>query len=1091
MIKTIMAGYIQPVKMLNITLLVALTLTSASVLAERPAEVKFNQHIRPILSDKCFHCHGPDKADREADLRLDTAEGILSDLGGYFAIVPKKPEESEVYKRITHADPDERMPPLSIHKTLSKEEIALIEQWIEEGAMWQDHWSYEPISQEQAPKVTQNDWVSNPIDNFVLNRLELEQLTPAAQANKHTLIRRVSFDLTGLPPSPEQINAFVNDQSANAYENLVDNLLASPAYGEHRAQYWLDAARYTDTHKFHFDNYRSIWPYRDWVVNAFNNNMAFDQFTIEQLAGDLLPNATLDQKVASGFNRNNATTHEGGVIDAEYEAIYAKDRTETMSTVWLGLTTGCANCHDHKFDPISQKEFFQLSAFFRNTTQKARDGNVFDTLPSIRVPNKVDRITKAELETQLKTKQAVFDNLASELEPEFNQWLASSKSNQNKSQQHGVAKDKLTLNLTGDENINLHNPKTHQNQGYFSVNQASYGETGMLEPLLYDQPFTISFWLKIPKKSKVKSLLRQVVLGENKKPFEEGASQWLVELYKNKIKFSISNGDVAGLQNHIWGMMNKPLAVNKWQHVVINYDGLASSKSFKYYINGEYQSSKNDGINQYGVKPFKSIGKSTALLIGKQPAKAGGNAPAAKKQKIANDLAKMQKSQYVNLRDINIYQNALSPQNIQALGAVNLLAQKTSDAQYSAAEKQHLLAYYLTEVNSKSQALDREINLLSQKVQKIDQRSPVTLITQERQDQVPFAHILIRGAYDKLGEKVVSATPAVLPKIKINDTDSDDDKANSRLDLANWLMRDDHPLTARVTVNRFWQSVFGQGLVKTAGDFGSQGTPPSHPMLLDWLAADFKDNGWDIKRTMKQIVMSSTYRQSSDVTAESYKNDPDNTLLARGPRYRLEAETIRDQVLYLSGLLVDKRGGPGVNPYQPQGLWKAVGFSGSNTLNFVQGTGEDLYRKSLYTFRKATAPAPIMGVFDAPDRETCSVNREITNTPLQALLLMNDPQFIEAARHMAEIIMTSSSDNKFRQLAETSLGRSVDDATIASLEKSYQRISALYQQAPEQAELLINIGDSTPDATLDKIELANWTMLASQVFNLDEFNTKY
>ena len=539
MIKNRIDDYVQAVKKLNTTLLVALALTSTAT----SAEVKFNQDIRPILSDKCFHCHGPDEADREANLRLDTPDGILTDLGGYFAIVPNNPEASEVYKRIIHPDPDERMPPLSMHKNLSEAEIALIKQWIAEGATWQDHWSFEPISQEQAPQVVKKDWVTNPIDNFVLKRLEQEKLTPAIEADKHTLIRRVSFDLTGMPASQAQISAFVNDQSANAYEKLVDNLLASPAYGEHRAQYWLDAARYTDTHGFHFDNYRSIWPYRDWVVNAFNKNMPFDQFSVEQLAGDLLPNATLDQKVASGFNRNNPTTHEGGVIDAEYEAIYAQDRTETMSTVWMGLTTGCANCHDHKFDPISQKEFFQLSAFFRNTTQKARDGNVFDTLPSIRVPNKVDRVNKEKLLAKVKAKQKAYDKLASDIEPDFKQWFAgiSADLNNNQDKQFSIAKDKLTLNLVGNEKLALNNLKGQKKQDYFSVNQASYGETGMLEPLLYDQPFTISFWLKLPKKNTVKTLLSQVVLGKNNKPYENGASQWLVELYKNKLKFSISN----------------------------------------------------------------------------------------------------------------------------------------------------------------------------------------------------------------------------------------------------------------------------------------------------------------------------------------------------------------------------------------------------------------------------------------------------------------------------------------------------------------------------------------------------------------------
>ncbi len=1060
------------------------------------AEIQFNKDIRPILSDNCFHCHGPDKDDRKANLRLDTAEGLLTDLGGHFAVVPGNPEKSEVYKRITHKNPEERMPPKSMHKVLSEQEISTIYAWIKQGAQWQNHWSFEPIADVPIPPIKQRDWAKTPIDSFILSRLEQEQLSASAQADKRTLIRRLALDLTGLPPSQQLIQQFVNDDSANAYEKVVDKLLALPAYGEHQAHYWLDAARYADTHGLHLDNLRSIWPYRDWVVNAFNQNMPFDQFSIEQLAGDLLPNPTQEQLVATGFVRSNPSTNEGGAIEEEYAAIYAKDRTETLSTVWLGLTTGCAGCHDHKFDPISQKEFYQLTAFFRNTTEKPMDGNAMDYPPSIHVLSAQDKLLKESLAVKDKTLKSKLKAIATENKSELSSWIKQLDGQQ----PVPIENSHLVFHLPADEGANnqlttyVDDKKSsakvsgkyqwvNGKQGKaLAINQSTLIELGNTAEFNYRDRFSVSFWLKVPKeKIKSQAIIGRIDVDPNKGWWsgESTTSGWFVELSnENSLKLALNYGESSFIEGSLWNVIK----ADTWQHFTIQYNGTASQKSFQYYVDGEeIQDAQARSLSTEEFNKVANTKISNPLAVGFVQ-----NPYAHKENRLDKEvMAKQQASPFVAVQDLRVYNMILTENENHLIAKMpeikSALATNTNDL--SEAQKDLLADYYASQISVAGKALTAQrISHLPQ-IADIEKHSPITLVLQEKANSSPSAHVLNRGLYDDKGEEVFSSTLAVLPSI-------DKSENLNRLDLAKWLVRDDHPLTARVTVNRFWQYLFGKGLVETAGDFGSQGTPPTHPELLDWLANDFKNNGWDVKRVIKQMVMSATYQQSSKITSELKEKDPLNQLYARSSRYRLDAEVIRDQALHVSGLLIDKVGGKPVKPYQPDGLWKTVAYVDSNTAKFVQDYGENLYRKSLYTFRKRTASPPGMALFDAPDRESCVVQRDQTNTPLQALLLMNDPQFIEAARVMAESVLKANTEDKFSYLIEHSLGRKPDEFMLKTLKNSYQNLKRLYLTSETAADELINIGESQADEQLDPIELASWTMLANQVFNLDEFITK-
>jgi hypothetical protein len=1041
--------------------------------------VNFQRQVRPILSDNCFLCHGPDKGTRMANLRLDIHDGAFETRKNGAVIVPGKPEESLLIKRISSDNPSYRMPPVFAHKTLTADQKNILRRWVEQGAQWKDHWAFIPPTRPALPTVEDTKWARNPIDDFILAKLEANHLQPAPEADRRTLIRRVTLDLTGLPPTPAEVDAFLKNRSPQAYESVVDRLLASPHYGEQFAHYWLDAARYADTQGLHIDNYREMWPYRDWVIKAFNHNMPFNEFTIEQLAGDLLPNATLDQKIASGFQRCNVTTNEGGSIPAEVEAMYARDRADTAATIWMGLTIGCATCHDHKFDPIAQKEMYSMTAFFRNTTQYPLDGNVPDTPPIVAVPPDADRQKWDELQT-LRT------NLISMLAPGqtgpnagFESWLSSPDRRQIVMPFAAARLLDLSLNdsarvfrkgepepLTTPAEVTL-------GDGPPGIGKAlHFGKEGALRlpnvpEIDTDQPLTIAMWVQIPKLNESFALASQV---ETKK---EGDSSkefgWTVRVTSNNSEPSVFSFTLEGSDGKYISTQLPPnygLKPAVWYHALFTYDGSRSNRGMRIYINGTLVPSYGTGED---LAPLESsIRTTTAPLYlgnrGKQFFDGGAMA---------------------SFHVLNRWSDEQDAHLLFAEDRVEAAALKeVSDL--SESDRQALLAYYLAEKDPAAKETAAKLHAVDGQRYEILRRSAVTFVQQERTDSEPTAHVLYRGLYDQMREEVHPNVPAILPPMPQS-------APRNRLGLAQWLVEPENPLTARVTVNRFWQHIFGTGIVKTTEDFGSQGEPPSHPELLDWLAVDFRESGWDVKRIMRLMVTSATYRQEALATPEKIERDRDNRLLSRGPRYRMDAEMIRDYALSASGLLVPKIGGPSVKPYQPSKVWETVAMDNSNTRFYKEDTGESLYRRSLYTFWKRSAPPPSMDIFDAPSREECVVRRERTNTPLQALVTMDDPQFVEAARVLAQNALLAGHgkvDREVKYMASRLLARSLDEKEGALVLQSYRDYLAFYKTDPEDAVKLVSVGESKPAPGLAAPKLAAMTMVANELMNLDEVLVK-
>jgi hypothetical protein len=1039
------------------------------------AEVQYNRDVRPVLSENCFPCHGPDSAARKADLRLDHFENAAAPRkGSKAAIVPRKPNDSELVARIQTTDPDEIMPPEKAHKTLKPAEKDLLVKWISEGAKYEPHWSFITPKRPSLPSVRNKRWVRGPIDHFILARLEREGLKPAPEADKRTLIRRVSLDLTGLPPSIEDVEKFVADKSPDAYEKLVDRLLASSAWGEHRGRYWLDAARYADTHGIHIDNFREMWAYRDSLIDAFNKNMPFDQFTIEQLAGDILPNANLNQKIASGFHRCNITTSEGGAIDDEYYVLYARDRTETTSQVWLGLTAGCAVCHDHKFDPLPQKEFYQLSAFFNNTTQKAMDGNVKDTPPIIVVPKFEDRARWAALPADKVVAKKNIEQRKEIARKDFEAWVGSASPEAISSRS---PKEKLLvhapLSLVDDETnsfsiivsnqarkISFTNAIAWQDGAVgakaFTVKSNTIPEIKDIGNFERDEPFSYAAWVRLGdvKDGAIFSRMDEDDEFRGWDLWMQGGKPGTHIVHKWP-KFAIKV------------VSKKAIEPNRWTHVCVTYDGSFKAGGVKVYIDGDMQdldiesNTLNDKLLNGSIKtkvPFK-IGqrKKTSRVEG------------------------------AGIEDLRLYGRVLEHQEVKELGnAVRLawLVSKPADKR-TKTEADELYTRWLTSVDKGYQAATAKVNELEKEEMDIRNRGTISHVMEEKSTPAE-AYILFRGEYEKRRDKVSPETPTALPPMS-------KELPRNRLGLAKWLLQPEHPLTARVTVNRFWQEVFGTGIVKSSGDFGVTGEMPSHPELLDWLAVDFRENGWDVKRFYKMIVMSATYRQSAETTPAKIAKDPANRLLAHGPRFRMDAEMIRDYALASSGLLVGKIGGPSVKPYQPPGVWEAVAMIGSNTRDYKQDSGESLYRRSMYTFWKRAAPPASMDIFNAPSREVCTVRRERTDTPLQALVTLNDPQFIEAARSLAQLTLQKcdgKENERIEFLAKRILARPLRSEERRIVENTLKDLLAEYRNAPKEAEALIAIGESKADAKLDKPTLAAYTMVANELFNMDEVLNK-
>lgn len=1045
---------------------------AALTLAALPAsgwakEISFNRDIRPILSDKCFHCHGFDKNTREADLRLDNFEDAIADHDGYQAIVPGDPKKSEAMIRILSTDKDEMMPPPKTGKKLTQAERQLVEQWIAAGAKYEAHWAYVAPKRGELPEVKKPDWVRNPIDRFIAAQLDATGLPPADEADRPTLIRRLALDLTGLPPTPEEVDLFVKDTSPDAYEKAVDRYLSSPHYGEHRGRYWLDAARYGDTHGLHIDNYREMWPYRDWVIGAFNRNLRFDQFTVEQLAGDLLPNRTLDQQIASGFHRCNITTNEGGVIDEEVEAMYAKDRVETTSTVWLGATAGCAACHDHKFDPLPQKEFYAFSAFFRNTQQKPRDGNIYDTPPVIVVPAENERErwvaalkrisdTKGQLGQRLKDNAAVFAEWQKNGE-DRKLTAPLDEATQTVSAALEIGEGTSTEVTVDGQTVTVELPKgAVAGEGSVkSVKALHFKEGGTvdirgLEELDSRHPFSFGGWFLVPKANGLVLASKYDAAGKDK------AHGWKLESGdKGQLTFMLI-GDGEG-DRVTFRPRGAAVSQGKWNHVFVAYDGSNDANGIVIYVNG---------------KPFAAGAEDKATLKGKiqneTPLRLGGDGVAGFKGGA--------------LHDFRLYRRNLTADEVTVVMKWRDLkpALAKPDA-LSAAQQKDLAQLHSARFDEPYRKLGEQLLAAEREQRDIRRRSSVTHVQEERTDMQPMAHVLFRGQYDQKRDEVKPAVFSAFGELAA-------DQPLNRLGLARWLTAAENPLAARVTVNRFWQEIFGTGLVRTSEDFGIMGEYPSHPELLDWLAVEFRESGWDTKKFFKLMVTSATYRQQAKVTPEKLQKDPGNRLLSRGPRFRMDAEMLRDYALAASGTLVRKIGGPSVKPYQPPGVWEAVAMLNSDTRVYQQEQGDSLYRRSMYTFWKRSAPPASMELFNAPSRENCTVRRERTNTPLQALVTMNDPQFVEAARRLAEATLTGqeSASERLEFVARRILARSLTEKERGITLAALTDFSSHYLSQPEEAAKLILTGDSKPNPKLAPIELAAWTMLCSQVLNLDE-----
>jgi hypothetical protein len=1028
--------------------------------------LRYNRDVRPILAENCFSCHGPDSASRKAGLRLDRFADATALKGTVAAILPGKPDASEVMRRITGKGP--LMPPPTGHKSLTAAQVAVLNRWIADGAKYEQHWAYIAPQRPALPAVKDTAWVRNPIDRFILAKLEKAGLKPAPEADRRTLARRASLDITGLPPEPADLEQFVSDKSSNAYEKFVDKLLAKPGWGEHRAKYWLDAARYADTNGIHIDNYREIWAYRDWVIKAFNKNMPFDQFTIEQLAGDLLPNPTLDQRIATGFNRCNITTNEGGAITEEYTVLYARDRTETTSAVFLGSTLNCTVCHDHKFDPFTQKDFYSMSALFNNTTQPIMDGNIQNTPPVMLVPREEDRARFDTVMSTLDAARKEADARKTVARADFDGWLgkadaqtfaadvpsdglrfhAALSEGQGRSVLAHLDGKELPLTAAADpkwDNGSIA-AKAFQRQPGSVVEVPGAGDFEK------DQKFSYAAWVKVPNGNANGAIMARM---DDMHDFR-GWDMWLQNA---RVGTHIVNKWPTSALKVV---AKAPLSPGMWHHVCITYSGGAKPESVHIYIDGVDQDKDIESNTLQG-----SIHTDVPFKIGQRHSTSGVDG--------------------VSLQDVRLYGRLLSPEEAMRLGRASRAGYLVSRgaAQLTAPEKDELFAGWLTSKDEGYRTLSAKVASLDAEQKAIKARGTEAHVMQERSEEAQ-AFILARGDYDKRKEKVTPTTPAVFPAMPA-------DYPKNRLGFAKWLMRPEHPLTARVTVNRFWQEVFGIGLVQTTADFGVNGEIPTHPELLDWMAVEFRESGWDIKKFYKLMVMSATYRQSGVTTPAKQARDPKNRLLAHGPRFRMEGEMIRDYALAASGLLAPKIGGPSVKPYQPDGVWEAVAMNESNTRFYKRDTGEGLYRRSLYTFWKRSAPPAALQIFNAPSRESCTVRRDRTDTPLQALVTLNDVQFVEAARVLAQKALKEGGATpkaQFDFLAERLLARPFRAEELPIVQKSLTDLQSFYDANPKDAQLLLMVGDTKADPAVKPERLAAWTMLVNQLMNLDEVLTK-
>jgi hypothetical protein len=1033
------------------TIILALLAVPAWVVAAEPT-VDFGRDIQPILSDRCYKCHGPDEAKREGELRFDVEQSARAERDGKRAVVAGEVVNSELIKRIESKNPELRMPPPDSKLSLSPREIELFKTWIAQGAKWGGHWSFTPPVRPPLPDVGRStapsyaEWPRNAIDGFILQRLRQENLTPSSQASATQLIRRVTLDLTGLPPTPEEIAGFIADRSPDAYERLVDRLLASPRYGEQMALPWLDAARYADTSGYQNDGPRHMWRWRDWVIESLNANMPFDQFTVEQLAGDLLPNPTLEQRIATGFNRNHRGNAEGGIIPAEYAVEYVVDRVDTTATVWMGLTLGCTRCHDHKYDPFTQQEFYQLFAYFNNIPEHGRAIKEGNSPPFIEAPTRAQQDELRQAKDALSVAKDRLRHADREIAAAQAKWEATvdRRSIADWEPDDGVV---VSLSLEREQAAGATSCDGAVGKALRFDGQG-FVDAGDVANFGYFDKFTLAAWIH-----------------QNKQGGGTILSRMTDEAEGDGYSVVLRNGTLQVLLVKRWlddsirvETAQAVIQPDHWQHVAVTYDGTRLAKGIAVYVDGQKAplTVQLDAINQTFATP------KVPLRIG------AGNGPDARFRGAIDEVR-------VFNRVISSAEAALlaRPESVSALLAIEP-AKRTNQQQ------EKLRTCFLRRHASEPLGqLVTDIDIAERKLQTLVDQTPNVMVMQEL-DQPRPAHVLVRGQYDQPGKPVPRGVPGILPPLP-------QDAPNNRLGFARWLVDPSHPLTARVAVNRQWQHFFGAGLVRTPEDFGTQGQRPTHPALLDWLATELVASSWDIKHIQRLIVTSATYGQSSRVEQKAAAQDPENRLLGRGPRLRLSAQALRDQALFASGLLVEQLGGPSVNPYQPPGLWEELANQ-----TYEQGHGRDLYRRSLYTYWKRTAASPAMMTFDASDRETCTVRRSRTNTPLQALTLLNEVTFVEAARVLAERVLLSPGEDTARltSMFELATARKPSERELKVLQQSLTYHRQNFSERSDEITRLMALGEAKSAPALNSAEVAAYTAIANLVLNLDEVITK-
>ena len=1054
------------------SVLFVLLIINSPAWGDENSQLEFMRDIRPILSDKCYHCHGPDNATREADLRFDIESSVKADRDGLFVVKPGEPESSELVARIATDDPDLVMPPADSGISLSEQEKQILVRWIEQGAPWQRHWAFEAPQQQELPTVNDSAWPRNGIDRFILSRLESEGLRPTAEANRETWLRRVTFDLTGLPPTLNEVDLFLADQSEDAYQRVVDRLLASPRYGEHMAVSWLDAARYADTDGYQNDGPRTMYRWRDWVINAYNANMPFDQFTIEQLAGDLLPDATLQQKIATGFNRNHRYNSEAGLIQEEFLLENAVDRVDTTSTVWMGLTMGCGRCHDHKYDPFSQREYYQLISFFDNVSESGRAVKFGNSEPWVIAPTDKQQVSLDELDEKIAKQAKHYAELEqqySQNRRDLEQSLAKVEQLASWQEKNAIVSHELKHHFRFEdrksEGIKVETGEPKLEKGFrgkaaqvFGNDVFSLGKVGYVQ---CQERNSVTFWLKPD------DVQQGVVLSRQKR--RSTRPGLAVELRDGRLQFIIIERWRSGA-----GVIETvdTLKPGEWVHIALTNDGSQSTRGMVIWINGKRAETKT----LYNTN--SNVGGTTDDSI----LRIGGGVHGKKYAGQIDELRFYQRT----LLDDEIRLIAEPATITEILGTPEGERTDSMRALVDSWLLEHsdkLLPKLGKEIEGDREALaklasaKKQLNKLwYQRIELIDS-FPTSMVMEEWPTKKQ-THVRVRGAYNQLAEPVSSDVPAAFPAMA-------EDLPANRLGLAKWLVSSEHPLTARVAVNRYWQRYFGTGIVKTAEDFGLQGDLPLHPELLDWLALKFVESGWDVKAMQKLIVLSATYRQSSQQSRELLERDPENRLLARGPRLRLPARVLRDQALYLSGLLTPEIGGPSVSPYQPAKLWDEM-----SNMTYEQSKGKDLYRRGLYTIWKRTVAPPSLAILDAADRENCVVRPKRTNTPLQALTLLNETTFVEAARHLAEKVMRSAAENEIEYAFRLTTSRYPQEQETEKLQAAREAYLKQFEENPKQAQQLLKTGESPVPEDLDPVQLAANTLLCNVLLNLDEVLTK-